>query len=84
MVISLAREKLFSEDIYIINVRFEAILEPYKCQVGNIFLGFATNPIVGIQSRSPDPPALKLRISQFGLNSPNWKFLSHTLNTVDK
>ena len=54
MVISLVREKLFSKDIYIINVRFEAILEPYKCQVGNIFQGFATNPIVGLQSRSPD------------------------------
>ena len=54
MVISLVREKLFSKDIYIINVRFEAILEPYKCQVGNIFQGFAMNPIVGLQSRSPD------------------------------
>ena len=32
-----------------------------------------------LQSRSPNSAAPKLRNSQFGPNSPNWKFMVHTL-----
>ena len=38
--------------------------------------------IGALESRSPNPPVLKLRNSQFVSNGPNWKILAHTLNSL--
>ena len=83
MVISLVRE-LFAKDIYITNVCFKSILEPYNCQIAKYFWGFAANPIGDLQSRSPNLPAPKLRNSQFVYNGPSRKFLAHTLVKIVK
>ena len=48
----------------------------------NIFRGFVPNLIGSLQSKPPNPPAPKLRYSQFGPNGPNWKFLAHTLKST--
>ena len=77
-------EKLFAKEIYITNVRFKSILEPCKCQIAKMFWAIAPNPIGGIQSGSPNPPAPKLRNSQFVSNNPNWKFLAHTQYSMIK
>ena len=50
-----------------------------KSQRAKIFRGFVPNSIGTLQSKPPNPPAPKLRNSQFGSNGPNWKFLAHTL-----
>ena len=71
-------EKLFAKDIYITNIRFKSILEPYKCQIAKIFWGFDPNSIGALQSRCPSPPAPKLRNFQCVPNDRNWKFLAHT------
>ena len=52
-----------------------------KSQRAKIFRGFALDSIGTLQSKPPNPPATKLRNSQFGPNGPNWKFLAHTLPT---
>ena len=67
-------ERLFPKDIYITNVSFKSILESYKCQIAKTLY-----PIWGLQSRPSNPPAPKLRNSQFSPNGPNWKFLAHNL-----
>ena len=55
-----------------------------KCQIAKIFQGFAPKPTGAFQSRPPNPPAIKLRNSKFGPNSPNWKLLAHTLSIINQ
>ena len=43
------------------------------------FLGLYPEPHWGPSEYDPKPPAPKLRNSQFGPYSPNWKFRAHTL-----
>ena len=54
-----------------------------KSQRAKMFRGFAPNSIGTLQSKPPNPPAPKLRNSQFGPNGPNWKFVAHTLVTCN-
>ena len=52
-------EKLFAKDIYITNVHFKSILEPYKCQ---IFWDFTRNTIGSLHGRSPNSLLQSLEI----------------------
>ena len=75
---------LFASDIYVTNVHFKSILEPYKCQIVKYFLGLFSEPHWrgergGFRAGPQTPPVPKLGNSQLASNGPSWAILAHTL-----
>ena len=57
------------KDIYITNVRFESILETFKCQIARIFRGFAPN-LIGSFRSGPQIPCSKAQKLPISLERP--------------
>ena len=48
-------KELFVKDIYVANVHFKLVLEPYKCQIAKYFLGLCPEPHWDPSEQVPKP-----------------------------